>query len=86
MIQNKEVGKEYKERFLVKIGEQLKYVLPFRSCSLISRFMTSQPSYQTITIYVLLYISRIKVKQTMKFGQLIEYNKRDIFLQKSYRK
>ena len=31
-------------------------------------------------------ISRIKGNQTMKFGQLIEYNKRDIFLQKSCKK
>ena len=29
-------------------------------------------------------ISRIKDNQTNKFGQVIEYNKRNIFLQKSY--
>ena len=32
-------------------------------------------------MHILLNISRIKGKQTMKFGQLIEYNKRNIFLQ-----
>ena len=31
-------------------------------------------------------ISRSKDKQTMKFGQLIEYNMRNIFLEKFYRK
>ena len=36
---------------------------------LISKFMTSQPGYETITIRI--YISRCKGNQTMKFGQLI---------------
>ena len=31
-------------------------------------------------------ISRIRGNQTMKFGQLIEYNMRNIFLEKSYAK
>ena len=31
-------------------------------------------------------ISRSKGNQTMKFGQLIEYNMRDIFVEKSYTK
>ena len=31
-------------------------------------------------------ISRSKGNQTMKFGQLIEYNMRNIFLEKSYSK
>ena len=31
-------------------------------------------------------ISRSKVNQTMKFGQLIEYNMRNIFVEKSYTK
>ena len=44
--------------------------------------MTSQPSQQTIVIHILTNISQSKGKQTMKFGQLIEYNKRNIFLQK----
>ena len=37
-------------------------------------------------MHILLNISRIKDSQTMKIGQLIEYNKRNIFLQKSCRK
>ena len=44
--------------------------------------MTSQPGSQTIAIHLLADISQSKGNQTMKFGQLIEYNKRNIFLQK----
>ena len=44
--------------------------------------MTSQPPFQTIAIDVLPNISQNKGKQAMKFGQLIEYNKRNTFLQK----
>ena len=49
---------------------------------LISKFMTSHPHWQRTTIHMLLNISRIKGNQTMKFGQLIEYPKRNIFLYK----
>ena len=48
--------------------------------------MTSQPGQQTITIHILPNISRIKGNQTMKVGQLIEYNKKNILLEKSCRK
>ena len=48
--------------------------------------MTSQPGLQTIAIYILPDISQSKGNQTMKFDQLIEYNKRNIFLQKLCRK
>ena len=41
--------------------------------------MTSQPGLQTIVIHILPNISQSKGNQTMKFGQLIEYNKRNIF-------
>ena len=41
---------------------------------------------KTITIHISPNISRSKSNQTMKFGQLIEYKKRNIFLQKSSRK
>ena len=44
--------------------------------------MTSQPGLQTITIHILTNISLSKGNQTMKFGQLLEYNKRNIFIQK----
>ena len=48
--------------------------------------MTSQPGQQTIVIHILPNISRSKSDQTMKFGQLTEYNMRNIFLEKSYTK
>ena len=48
--------------------------------------MTSQPGSQTIAIHIRPYISQSKGNQTMKFGQLIEYSKRNINLQKLCRK
>ena len=56
-----------------------------RKLWLISKFM-SQTGQQTITTYILRNISRNEGSQTMKFGLLIEYSKRNIFLEKSYRK
>ena len=44
--------------------------------------MTSQPGLQTIAIHILPNISQSKGNQTMKFGQLIEHNTRNTFLQK----
>ena len=41
--------------------------------------MTSQPGLQTIAIHLL---PQSKGNQTMKFGQLIEYNMKNTFLQK----
>ena len=41
---------------------------------------------QTIAIHILPNISRHKRNQTMKFGQLIEYNMRHISDEKSYTK
>ena len=49
-----------------------------RKIRLISKFITSQPGLKTIAIHILAYISRSKVNQRMKFGQLIEYNMRNI--------
>ena len=46
--------------------------------------MTSQPGQQTMAIDILPNISRSKDNQAMKFGQLIEYNKRNSFF-KSYK-
>ena len=48
--------------------------------------MTSQPGLQTIAIHILPNISRSKGKQTVKFGQLIEYNMRNVFVETSYTK
>ena len=41
---------------------------------------------QTITIHILTNISRSKGNQITKFGQLIKYNMKNIFLEKSYTK
>ena len=48
--------------------------------------MTSQPGLETIAIHILSNISQSKGNQTMKFGQLTEYSKRNIILQKLCRK
>ena len=48
--------------------------------------MTSQPGKQIIAIHILANISRSEGNQTIKFGQLIEYNIRNIFLERSFTK
>ena len=48
--------------------------------------MTSQPGQQTILRHILFNIPRTKGNQRMKFGQLIECNMKNIFLEKSYTK
>ena len=53
---------------------------------LISNFVTSQPGLQTIVIHILPNILRSKGNQTMKFGQLIEYNMKNFLLGKLYSK
>ena len=50
------------------------------------KFMTSKPGKQTMAIHILLNISRSESNQPMKFDQLIDYNMRNIFLEKSYTK
>ena len=48
--------------------------------------MTSKPGLQTIAIHLLPNISQSKDNQTMKFGQLIEYNKINTYLKKIMQK
>ena len=50
-----------------------------------SKFMTSQPGLQKTAIQIFPNISQNKGNQTMKLGQLIEYNKRNVF-SKNYAK
>ena len=57
-----------------------------RKLCLISKFITSQTGQTIIAIRTLPNISRSKGIQTMKFGQLIEFNMRNIILEKSYEK
>ena len=49
---------------------------------LISKFMTSQHGKKIIAMAILPNISRGKGSQTIKFGQLIEYNMRNFFFKK----
>ena len=53
---------------------------------LISKFMTYQPGKQTNAIHIFPNIYRSKGNQTTKFGQLVEYDMRNIFLEKAYTK
>ena len=46
--------------------------------------MTKQTGQQIITIHILPDISKSKTNQNMKIGQLIEYNMRTVFLEKSF--
>ena len=46
--------------------------------------MTSQPGKQTSALHILHNISRSKGNQVMEFGQLSEYNIRNIFYEKPY--
>ena len=67
------------------------FVMTFWSCrengSNGSKSMTSQTGQQTTAIHILPNFSRTKGNQAMKFGQLlIEYNMRNIFVEKSYTK
>ena len=48
--------------------------------------MTSQLGKQTIAIHTLPNVSRIKDNQAIAFGQLIEYDMGNTFLEKSYAK
>ena len=48
--------------------------------------MTPKPDKETITIHILPNVSPGKKNQTMKFGQLIEYNYRNIFSSKIIQK
>ena len=53
---------------------------------LIQNFIMSQSGKQIITVHIMLNISSCKDNQAMKFGQLIEDNVKNIFLEKLYRK
>ena len=48
--------------------------------------MTSQTGKKTVATHILPNISRSKGNQRMAFGQLIEYNMRNVFLEESYTK
>ena len=52
----------------------------------ISKFMTSQTAEQIMAIHELTKISRSKSNRKIKFGQLIECNMKNVFLEKLYAK
>ena len=55
-----------------------------RKIRLISKIMMLRPGWQAIVVYILPNIVS-KGNLTRKFGQLLEYNMRNIFLEKSYK-
>ena len=57
-----------------------------KKAMLFSKFIMPWTVQLRITIHISLNISKSKGKQTMKFGQVIEYNMINIFLEKSYTK
>ena len=57
-----------------------------RRFRLISNFVTSQAGQKIIAIHIRPNITRSKDNQTMKLGQSVEYNVRNIFSQKAFRK
>ena len=57
-----------------------------RRLRVIPKFITLQTVERIITIHILPNISKSKGNQAMEFVQLIEYNVRNIFLQKSGKK
>ena len=72
-------------KFLSSLFSLVKNSL-IRKIRLISKSVASQPAQQTISIHIIPNISRSKCNQTMKFGQLVEYNMGNIFVEKSYTK
>ena len=49
---------------------------------LLSKFITTQPSRKTMAVHVLPNVSKSKDNETIKCGQLIEYNMRNTFVKK----
>ena len=48
--------------------------------------MALQPGKQAITLHILPHISKSKGNQTIKFGQLTQYNVRNVFAKNSFTK
>ena len=81
-----------KAHFVVEIFTFLSWLFGYAEKRLdnkalvISKFMTSEIGQQIIIIHKLPNISRSKDNRAMKFGQVIKYNTRNIFLEKLYTK
>ena len=76
-IRGSTIWKKFIEACLKSIGKTLRSI---------SKFMMPQAGQQIVTIHMLRDISRSKGNQSMIFDQLIQYNVRYIFHQKSCRK
>ena len=78
-----------KALFILKIFKLLYWPLGhyknglIKKIRLISNFMMSQPGWQTVVIHILPNILRSKDNETIKFGQLLEYNTKVSFPEKS---
>ena len=48
--------------------------------------MTPETGQQIITIHILPNVPRTRDNQKIKYGRLVKYNMRNIFLEKSYTK
>ena len=69
-----------KALFVLKIFKFLRFAEEDKVYFKIYDFMT----WLTITIHILLNISRFKGEQVIKFSQIIEYNKRNVFSSKNH--
>ena len=68
------------------VFKRFKFLPCGKNGSIIKIRLISKPGEETITIHILPNISRTKGIQAMRFGQLIEYRMRKIFVEKSYTK
>ena len=82
-----------KDLFVLKIFKFLSWIFVLVAKRLDKKDQVSLKFYdvtvwltKTIVIHIMPNISKSKGNQTMKFGQLIECNMRNIFLEKSYTK
>ena len=57
-----------------------------RKIKLISKSMRPEPNKKTVPTHLFPNLSRSKGNQAVKFGQLIEYSIRNIFVEKLYTK
>ena len=57
-----------------------------RTLRLVLKFITSKTGPQTITIHIFLNISSRKGHPVMEFSQLVKYNSKNIFDQRSCRR
>ena len=77
---------QYMESLKHWLQRWLAYLVNCSICNTRIYIVMTRVRQQIITTHILFNISRNKDIQTMKSGQLIEYNIRNIFLGKSYSK